>query len=663
MAALMPQGKQQYFTAGGIPLVGGKVYTYAAGTTTPLATYTTAAASTPNANPVILDSRGEASIFFSAANYKIVVKDSLDSTIWTQDNLPGDQAATILANLAASSGSSLVGHIASVSGAVATTLAQVAEEELSFFRFLTAAQIANYTAYTGSIDLTSQLNAAISVSKILKQKLRLPDGALLITGSINFPVGARVVGGLTTQYANGFSISPGGTTINFSPATPSTDLFVANGTAYGGFRFHQSVSGVYIVGNANARYAFNLDHTIYASFENIAVDITTFAATFYCNGTINNRFENVYTGGTTAGVIYAGDNETTDVWDQCSFWGSPIGVDFLGSSIAIRFSNCLYEQLDTYGMRIAKDCQNIQVANAYCEDVPFVNTATNAMFKIGHTGTTLPASQQLTITGGKFSGRNAGTVGTFLDCDYCNGVTLVGVTHDRYTNIIKTTANTAVQSIRIQGGSGLGWTTYANDYTKLSGSYPNGVNNIGTPSLEARYLNVNTNSITAADGNGSSMSLSGAAIVLAPGVANAVYPLSDGAINLGISSNRWSTVYATTGAINTSDETQKQQIKPIDPLALKAWAKVEYCQFKFNDAVAVKGNGARWHFGVIAQRVKDAFESEGLDPFEYGLLCYDEWPDKFDDDGILVTAAGNSFGIRYEEALSLECAYLRSKCQ
>lgn len=122
MAALMPQGKQQYFTAGGIPLVGGKVYTYAAGTTTPLATYTTAAASTPNANPVVLDSRGEASIFFSAASYKVVLKDSLDSTIWTQDNLPGDAAATIVANLAASTGSSLVGHIASGAGAVATTV-------------------------------------------------------------------------------------------------------------------------------------------------------------------------------------------------------------------------------------------------------------------------------------------------------------------------------------------------------------------------------------------------------------------------------------------------------------------------------------------------------------------------------------------------------------
>ncbi len=131
MAALMPQGKQQYFTAGGIPLVGGKVYTYAAGTTTPLATYTTAAAGTPNANPVILDSRGEASIFFSAANYKIVVKDSLDSTIWTQDNLAGDQAATIVANLAASTGSSLIGHIASGTGAVATTVQAKLRESVS----------------------------------------------------------------------------------------------------------------------------------------------------------------------------------------------------------------------------------------------------------------------------------------------------------------------------------------------------------------------------------------------------------------------------------------------------------------------------------------------------------------------------------------------------
>ncbi len=168
MAALMPQGKQQFFTAGGIPLVGGKVYTYAAGTTTPLATYTTAAASTPNANPVILDSRGEASIFFSAANYKIVVKDSLDSTIWTQDNLPGDAAASVLASLAASTGSSLVGHIASGAGAVATTVqVKLREQKISAKDF---GAVGDGT--TDDILALEKLRDACSITRTMW----LPDG-------------------------------------------------------------------------------------------------------------------------------------------------------------------------------------------------------------------------------------------------------------------------------------------------------------------------------------------------------------------------------------------------------------------------------------------------------------------------------------------------------
>jgi hypothetical protein len=126
-------------------------------------------------------------------------------------------------------------------------------------------------------------------------------------------------------------------------------------------------------------------------------------------------------------------------------------------------------------------------------------------------------------------------------------------------------------------------------------------------------------------------------------------PSTDNVTALGGPANRWSVVYAATGAINTSDERQKQQIKPIDSAALRAWAKVEYCQYKFNDAVEKKGADARWHFGLVAQRVKEAFESEGLNAFEYGVLCYDN------ADG------EDRYGIRYEEALVLECAYLRSK--
>ena len=87
MAVLLPNGKQQYFaTSDGSPLAGGKVYTYEAGTTTPKATYSDADGLVANANPVILDSRGEATIFWSGA-YKVTVKDSLDNTIYTVDDI------------------------------------------------------------------------------------------------------------------------------------------------------------------------------------------------------------------------------------------------------------------------------------------------------------------------------------------------------------------------------------------------------------------------------------------------------------------------------------------------------------------------------------------------------------------------------------------------
>jgi hypothetical protein len=88
MAVLSPSPKAQFLDASGNPLVGGKVYTYVAGTTTPLATYTTGAGTVANTNPVILDSRGEANIWYSnGTSYKVVLTDSADALIWTVDNI------------------------------------------------------------------------------------------------------------------------------------------------------------------------------------------------------------------------------------------------------------------------------------------------------------------------------------------------------------------------------------------------------------------------------------------------------------------------------------------------------------------------------------------------------------------------------------------------
>jgi len=93
MAVLTPSPKMQFESAAGVPLSGGKVYTYTAGTTTPQATYTDSTGSTPNPNPIILNSRGEASIWLGAANYKFKLTDANDVEIWTVDYISAPTTA------------------------------------------------------------------------------------------------------------------------------------------------------------------------------------------------------------------------------------------------------------------------------------------------------------------------------------------------------------------------------------------------------------------------------------------------------------------------------------------------------------------------------------------------------------------------------------------
>jgi hypothetical protein len=102
-AALSPAPKLQFFDSNGNPLTGGKVYTYAAGTTTPLSTYVDAGGVTVNTNPIILDVRGEASIWLDGAAYKFVLRNANDTLIWTVDNITSTEAlkAYVLAQIAA----------------------------------------------------------------------------------------------------------------------------------------------------------------------------------------------------------------------------------------------------------------------------------------------------------------------------------------------------------------------------------------------------------------------------------------------------------------------------------------------------------------------------------------------------------------------------------
>jgi len=82
----------QFFTTTGQPLAGGLIYTYQAGSSTPLATYTDNTATVANANPIVLgtDGRPSSEIWLTYGyNYKFVLKDAGGTTIQTYDNLYG----------------------------------------------------------------------------------------------------------------------------------------------------------------------------------------------------------------------------------------------------------------------------------------------------------------------------------------------------------------------------------------------------------------------------------------------------------------------------------------------------------------------------------------------------------------------------------------------
>jgi len=82
----------QFFTNNGAPLNAGKIYTYQAGSSTPLATYTTNTGLVANPNPIILgtDGRPANQIWLTEGFfYKFILKDSDDVTIQTYDNLYG----------------------------------------------------------------------------------------------------------------------------------------------------------------------------------------------------------------------------------------------------------------------------------------------------------------------------------------------------------------------------------------------------------------------------------------------------------------------------------------------------------------------------------------------------------------------------------------------
>lgn len=158
-----------------------------------------------------------------------------------------------------------------------------------------------------------------------------------------------------------------------------------------------------------------------------------------------------------------------------------------------------------------------------------------------------------------------------------------------------------------------------------------------------------------------------------------VQAATDNTRSLGSGIRRWSQIFAGTATINTSDGRVKTDISGLEEAEKRVAQKLKGMmrRFRYTEAVVEKeanGETARWHFGVVAQEVQQAFADEGLDAHEYGLFCHDKWDTEYkpvmatktvidDETGQEIEMeydtgekevslqGGDRYGIRYEELL------------
>jgi hypothetical protein len=144
--AVLTTFRHRFWDNSGNPLAGGLVYTYGAGSSTPLASYTDAGGLTPNTNPIILDAKGEANIWLNG-QYKINVTDAngVQITGWPVDNIG-----------------------ASVTGATQLYVDNAIAGANAYTDSKTAAAIA-----TAAADATAKANAAAASSASLVTGTRL----------------------------------------------------------------------------------------------------------------------------------------------------------------------------------------------------------------------------------------------------------------------------------------------------------------------------------------------------------------------------------------------------------------------------------------------------------------------------------------------------------
>jgi hypothetical protein len=618
----------QFFTNSGDVLTGGKLNTYLAGTTTPATTYTTSAGNVPRTNPIVLDAAGRVpgggEIWLTqGVVYKFTLTDSSNVLIATYDNISGISGLTLPID------SSNITYDPPFTASVATNVEAKLAQYISVKDF---GAVGN-----GVADDTVAVQAAITAAMVgTANNVFFPAGTYKISATLTIP---NVVDGKAVIYGSGAQIQA-----------------THNGVLFDNQSLWMSFRDLTLIGPGKAQAnSLGIQGTAYEWYlENVS--IMNFQVGYRANGG-NQLFLKCFFGG-NGKCLWPSNFANIISVDSCYFSSSDYGIyvpnNFGPGPVMYVAQVCIYNtamevcstsvysvginrllvenswfEQETIGSLVLIDTPLLSINSNYVNfqpsisftggfpadakngiDIdPYIGVTSSALNITRLNGTAFTTEASFKGTGsGQFSLTNSAGTGT--------------IAYD-----LKGNASTAMTTYRKDSASAVNLLRLSNETFPTSGR--SAIDFYG-------FVSGNAYSSRILGGNND-------IVVDAPNFL----PLTDNATTCGTASNRWSVVYAATGSINTSDQREKQDIADLSEaekrvaIVLKSLLK----KFRFKDAVAVKGDEARIHVGVVAQDVITAFAAEGLDATRYALLCHDEWQDE-------CGAQHDRYGIRYEELLS-----------
>ena len=334
----------QFFDDNGIPLVGGKLYTYASGTTTPLATYTTSAGTVANTNPIILDAGGRTPNEIWLATgvlFKFVLSTSASVLIGTYDGIPSvNDPFGIYSQLG-----SIAGTNAITATATPTLTAYASGATYSF-----VAANTNTGAATLSIDglaaksITKNGSVALSAGDVQSGKMMLVEydgttfqllnnivyGGSITNGtivSLTAPMSVANGGtGVATLTTNNVVLGNGASAVQFVAPGTSGNLLTSDGTTWA------STTPAIIAPTAIGQVPFSTNGTSYTATQKIT-QMTAVAST---SGT-SIDFTSIPSWVKRITVMFNGvsTNGTSNPRFQLGVSGSPVTSGYLGASTSL----------------------------------------------------------------------------------------------------------------------------------------------------------------------------------------------------------------------------------------------------------------------------------------------------------------------------------------